>query len=269
MFALTTEAEKGKAKKWEVRSVLGIYLGPSPHHAGSVSLVLSTTTGLASPQFHVGHDDFFETTRYNRCTTRISSNWQKLSGIDFADIIEKKQNIKKAALTSSKPTVHGNVTQIVDFANQAPVFEGNTGNIIPIPTGTTSPSTAVPTSTIATPQVNQAQASAAPPPINTIASPPPAPRTPTQAPPTALPDVISRGRQRKVSAKMQESLETGEFQSSMFNAFQSTFETQHDLDLDLQDMMRNPMAFLAEMQGETMYFHQAMAQEDIGDFVGY
>ena len=53
----------------------------------------------------------------------------------------------------------------------------------------------------------------------------------------------------------------------MFNAFQSIFETQHDLYLDLQDKMRNPMSFLAEMQGDTMYFHQAMAQEDSGDFV--
>ena len=31
--------------------------------------------------------------------------------------------------------------------------------------------------------------------------------------------------------------------------------------------MRNPMSFLAEMQGDTMYFHQAMAQEDSVDFV--
>ena len=53
----------------------------------------------------------------------------------------------------------------------------------------------------------------------------------------------------------------------MFNAFQGTFETQHDLDLELQDKMRNPMLFLAEMQGDTMYFHQAMAQEDSGDFL--
>ena len=53
----------------------------------------------------------------------------------------------------------------------------------------------------------------------------------------------------------------------MFNAFQSTFETQLDRDLDLQDKMRNPMSFLAEMQGDTLYFHQAMAQEDSGDFV--
>ena len=66
---------------------------------------------------------------------------------------------------------------------------------------------------------------------------------------------------------MKEIIEAGEFKSSMFNAFQSTFETQHDLDLELQDKMRNPMSFLAEMQGDTMYLNQVMAQEDSGGFV--
>ena len=33
-FALTTEAEQVKSKKWEDCLVLGIYLGPYPHHTG-------------------------------------------------------------------------------------------------------------------------------------------------------------------------------------------------------------------------------------------
>ena len=70
-----------------------------------------------------------------------------------------------------------------------------------------------------------------------------------------------------VSSRMKESIEAGEFKSSMFNAFQSTYETQNNLDLELQDKISNPMAFLDEMQGDTMYFHQAMSQEDSCDFV--
>ena len=31
--------------------------------------------------------------------------------------------------------------------------------------------------------------------------------------------------------------------------------------------MRDPMAFLAEMNGDIMYFHQAMKREDIADFL--
>ena len=59
--------------------------------------------GNASPQFHIGYDDLFETTRYNRHTARAKSNWQKLSGIDHADIIENKEKVKKAALARSNP----------------------------------------------------------------------------------------------------------------------------------------------------------------------
>ena len=54
------QAQKG-LHKWKVRSRLGIYLGPSPNHARSISLVLNPRTGHVSPQFHVKHDDFFET----------------------------------------------------------------------------------------------------------------------------------------------------------------------------------------------------------------
>ena len=67
---------------------------------------------------------------------------------------------------------------------------------------------------------------------------------------------------------MKENIEAGEFKSSMFNAFQSTYKTQHDLYLELQDKMSNPIVFLSEIQGDTMHFHQAMSQEDSGWFFG-
>ena len=51
------------------------------------------------------------------------------------------------------------------------------------------------------------------------------------------------------------------------HALQSTFETQHDQDIDLQEIMRNPITFLSEINGDTMYFHQAMNKEDSADFV--
>ena len=35
--------------KWEPRSRLGIYVGHSPYHSGSVALVLNPKTGLVSP----------------------------------------------------------------------------------------------------------------------------------------------------------------------------------------------------------------------------
>ena len=50
--------------KWEPRSRIGVYLGHSPFHAGSVALVFNPTTGRVSPQFHVVFDDDFTTVPY-------------------------------------------------------------------------------------------------------------------------------------------------------------------------------------------------------------
>ena len=41
----------------------------------------------------------------------------------------------------------------------------------------------------------------------------------------------------------------------------------HNSHLELQDRMRNPIAFHAEMMGDIMYFHQAIRQPGAGDFV--
>ena len=114
-YMLTTEAKQGRAKKWEGRLVLEIYLVPYPHHAGSVSLVLNPTTDNASSQFHVGHDIFFETTRYNRSNARANINWQNMSGIDHANIIDNKDKVKRAALAISKTDSINVFTHAVDL----------------------------------------------------------------------------------------------------------------------------------------------------------
>ena len=50
--------------KWEPRSRIGVYLGHSPFHAGSVALVFNPRTGRVSPQYHVVFDDTFSTVPY-------------------------------------------------------------------------------------------------------------------------------------------------------------------------------------------------------------
>ena len=50
-----------KTPRWDMRSRVGVYLGPSPNHATSVPLVLNLATGHVSPQFHVIFDDNFST----------------------------------------------------------------------------------------------------------------------------------------------------------------------------------------------------------------
>ena len=61
-YVLDNVLQSGQgAPKWNERSRLGVYLGPSPNYARSIALVLNPRTGHVSPQFHVKFDDFFET----------------------------------------------------------------------------------------------------------------------------------------------------------------------------------------------------------------
>ena len=61
-----TLQQKGIFHKWNQRSRVGIYLGKSPQHAKNVSLILDRMSGLVSPQFHVRHDNRFDTLKQER-----------------------------------------------------------------------------------------------------------------------------------------------------------------------------------------------------------
>jgi hypothetical protein len=71
----------------------------------NVSLVLSLDTGLVSPQFHVQHDDFFETVRPKAGNPAILSHWQKLFGIRLDGKAEKvNSKVSRGNKTTSKET---------------------------------------------------------------------------------------------------------------------------------------------------------------------
>ena len=63
--------------KWDPRARLGVYLGHSPLHAGSVALVLNPGTGHVSPQYHLVFDDNFTTVRHLR-EGNVPRNWREL-----------------------------------------------------------------------------------------------------------------------------------------------------------------------------------------------
>ena len=67
IYVLKSELQQQKPfHKWAARSKNGIYLGPSPQHARTIALVLDTTTGLVSPQFHVMFDPTYSTSKHNK-----------------------------------------------------------------------------------------------------------------------------------------------------------------------------------------------------------
>jgi hypothetical protein len=63
--------------KWDPRARVGVYLGHSPCHAGSVALVLNPRTLRVSPQYHVVFDDEFTTVPYMR-NGEVPSHWNQL-----------------------------------------------------------------------------------------------------------------------------------------------------------------------------------------------
>ena len=66
VFALDLRLQDGNSiPKWNPRCRIDLYLGNSPQHTRSISLVLHLDTAHVSPQYHVQHDQFFETVGRN------------------------------------------------------------------------------------------------------------------------------------------------------------------------------------------------------------
>jgi len=87
----------GGAPKWEPRSRLGIYVGHSPSHAGSVALVLNPRTGHVSPQFHVVFDDHFTTVPFME-KNEVPPHWSKLIENSSEKVTEEHYELAKTWL---------------------------------------------------------------------------------------------------------------------------------------------------------------------------
>jgi hypothetical protein len=65
-------------------------------HAKTVSLLLSLTTGLVSPQYHVKYDDIFETLVQGAAS--IKSEWQQLAGFEGIKVKGKRKAAPEVAV---------------------------------------------------------------------------------------------------------------------------------------------------------------------------
>lgn len=78
IYVLDSCLATGKSiPKWEPRARVGICLGHSPCHAGSVALVLNPCTLQISPQYHVVYDNEFTTAPY-LCSGDVPLQWTQL-----------------------------------------------------------------------------------------------------------------------------------------------------------------------------------------------
>ena len=61
-FVLNPTIQRGnKLPTWSPRSIPSVFIGKSKEHASNVSLVFNPATNHISPQFHIAHDDDFQT----------------------------------------------------------------------------------------------------------------------------------------------------------------------------------------------------------------
>ena len=81
VYALDSKLASGKRiGQWNPRCRIGLNLGFSPRHARTVTLVLNLQTATVSPQFHIKHDDFFESVSVGAGNMPQRSFWQSVAG---------------------------------------------------------------------------------------------------------------------------------------------------------------------------------------------
>jgi hypothetical protein len=247
VFALQNELAAGNSiPKWSPRARLGLNLGPSPMHKRNLYLVLNLSTGLVLPQYHCHFDDFFETTKYGGPDVAISSTWQQLAGLGgVIDIPSQSQTSRPMPEVAIPP-------ELQEASQEQQDVTWDLHNNVTEDTRLTTPqnnSQEIPIS-----QENEGALQE-----NSLVSAR-----------TSL-----RGRARKMSKRMADSVSQRDFYGNAhmhYMASQSLMgETPkdlfHDLNLELQERMRNPIAFQTEMMGAIMYLHQALEQKDASQFV--
>ncbi len=79
VYVLEPELQDGKKiPKWQPRARLGMFMGLSQVHLSLVALVLNTSTGKISPQYHLVFDDKFATVNSLPTEDSIDTQWKQI-----------------------------------------------------------------------------------------------------------------------------------------------------------------------------------------------
>ncbi len=100
MYVLEKSLQDGKKiPKWRPRSKRSVYLGISHKHASTVPIVLNTSTGSITPQFHVVFDDWFATVGSDHEDTPdfMSDEWNKMFGEFIYQCITKDREADESS----------------------------------------------------------------------------------------------------------------------------------------------------------------------------
>jgi hypothetical protein len=270
----------GKGPKWQERARVGIHLGHSPVHARNISLVLNIETGLVSPQFHVRHDDLFETVN----TTRLKIQWQARTGFVTSTTCKETEQQTQTKDEDTLPPSAKQTTTEGTFANQPasprqPWAIDMGSDILPSegasPTLTTG-SDHVPN------DFNQDEGASVRRSIlpdagdrstlpehsfevssNTFEHGSARPEHKTSEVPTAVPASIPpsvRTRTRTIRPPERYRQDV----AFIAQAWDNVWDIQ---DFEIQEAMADPIAFAASANPDTMYLHQALRAPDRSQFI--
>jgi hypothetical protein len=201
-----------------------------------VSLVLNLTTGLSSPQFHVKHDEFFETVASRTGAPETISNWQSLAGFWMIKGKHVTEDVSLTPVRDEQIIVHQESEQEPTQAEETAAAEPGSG-----------------TSHQAL-EVDALEESV----------------------PVLPPMVVGTrrsSRDRIPTARMLDSVQqegmafaTERIDMQGEEAEERYYDAMHEDEYRIQDEMTDPIAFLAKADEDTMYFHQAMKAPDKEEF---
>ena len=259
VYTLKSGLASGKGiPHWQPRSRIGLYLGPSPRHARTVGLILNLQTGLASPQFHVSFDEFFETVRPTSGNPGTISTWQEKAGLKKV-IAPKKSSKgdKPTQATTHKPTqatiqnledtpANNNVLNWAEMENSIE-NESQSG----IPNELIVQDHSADDDGRSGTENNQAEYEKR----SHIDEP--------RLTPIPTPPVTRSGRQTKWSRRYIEGVES----NLVTTEDEEYYDALYREDYKIQDEMTNPISFSASSDPDTMYYHQAMKEPDRQEFI--
>jgi hypothetical protein len=122
VFVLRAPLQSGfGVPRWDPRTRVGLYLGVSDSHAGTVALVLNLQTGHVSPQYHVVFDDDFTTVESLRLPGHSvdPATWKQLCETSYESFADSERvealNISELFTEPDESTADSNARPSSEF----------------------------------------------------------------------------------------------------------------------------------------------------------
>jgi hypothetical protein len=264
-YVTAGEIQSGKSlPTWMSRARVGIHIGISPTHARSVSLVLSLKTGLALPQFHVKHDDLFETTDTRAGWFGLPrSKWQALAGLTkkLAALVPQRIDSTREGTQPPRGAHAGGQHRGTKDRGEVSTPQGDALSAADNESGQDGADDSI--------SGNDDELDD----DETVVLE----GEPELTPPSDAPPTTRSGRRVRLTTRMKESIqqEGKKWLSWMASALRppelspegEIYKVLATTEYDIQDRALDPISFSATSDPDTMYWHQAMQQSDKAEFI--